>query len=450
MKTLNLIILFLLLWIAPALCQSTVITGKIDVKAEAVAIRPDSPSSTPSYYYTNVNADGSFTLSMPLDVPMVCELVFFKEGRSELKTTIFLKPGKEIRYFNEAGNARYECDYAKENEIARAIYRKMYITYLQKLTISDSEIKELEQTLSTDGITKDFVSLMKELIYIQRDLQQLNLRKDDKSETRKTITRLLKTTDNSSAWLSLYNWQGQLDSFLIQAEYEKLLKKKDVDLINRVEWIKVDYLRERYALYSLYTYVLSRRWFNGNPEKTIAAVEPYIKRNNSKLEFEGTKNRFDRYNKAWEPLRNAPAPDFTFEDVNGKMVSLKDFRGKFVLLDSWNIYCGPCIEQVPFLKQMKNDFKQLNVEVVGVSCDPQDIKDKWRSTVKAKNMEGHQLIMDNGRDSRYLTDYSIYGFPTFTLIGPDGWVINPFFYEPENPKFLEKLKEAVKNWKPRK
>ena len=65
-------------------------------------------------------------------------------------------------------------------------------------------------------------------------------------------------------------------------------------------------------------------------------------------------------------------------------------------------------------------------------------------------MKGIQTIMDNGRQSAFMKDYCIVGFPTFILINPDGMVVNPNMYYPQSSHFIPYVKEKIQEYQTKK
>jgi peroxiredoxin len=64
-----------------------------------------------------------------------------------------------------------------------------------------------------------------------------------------------------------------------------------------------------------------------------------------------------------------PAPDFTFPGLDGKMVSLSDYKGKVVLVNIWATWCPPCVSEMPSMEKLYNKFKRENFEILAVSID---------------------------------------------------------------------------------
>jgi cytochrome c biogenesis protein CcmG/thiol:disulfide interchange protein DsbE len=64
-----------------------------------------------------------------------------------------------------------------------------------------------------------------------------------------------------------------------------------------------------------------------------------------------------------------PAPSFTLQDLNGKQVSLSDFKGKVVILDFWATWCPPCVKEVPHFVALYEQYKDKGFAIVGISVD---------------------------------------------------------------------------------
>lgn len=114
------------------------------------------------------------------------------------------------------------------------------------------------------------------------------------------------------------------------------------------------------------------------------------------------------------------SPDFKAVDIDGKVQTLRDFRGKYVYIDLWATWCGPCRQEVPYLKQLEEKFADAEIVFLGLSVDKD--KSKWEEMVKGGSLTGVQLYL--GNESSFLDAYRVEGIPRFILIGKDGVIID--------------------------
>lgn len=145
---------------------------------------------------------------------------------------------------------------------------------------------------------------------------------------------------------------------------------------------------------------------------------------------------YDQYCEKNRPLmKGQPAVPFTFRDVEDKEVSLSDLKGKYVYIDVWATWCGPCNAEIPHLKKLEEEFEGRNICFVSISCD--DSRKAWERFVQAKQLGGIQLHM--GGDKSFMEAICCKGIPRFMLIDQDGKFLNANMLRPSDGKTLEIL-----------
>lgn len=112
------------------------------------------------------------------------------------------------------------------------------------------------------------------------------------------------------------------------------------------------------------------------------------------------------------------APDFSLADINGKRFNLADFKGKYVYIDIWATWCGPCKVQIPFMKELEKQFHDAPIHFVSISLDKEEDKPIWKKMVRENQMSGVQLFA--GKENNFGYDYQIQYIPTFLILDKEG------------------------------
>ena len=147
---------------------------------------------------------------------------------------------------------------------------------------------------------------------------------------------------------------------------------------------------------------------------------------------------YDRAAKA-NKLIGKPSPDFDYENHKGGKTKLSDLKGKYVYIDLWATWCGPCRGEIPYLQKVEEKYHGKNIEFVSISIDKAKDNEKWKKFVVDNKLGGTQLFADKDWESAFVTSYGVTGIPRFILIDPKGNVLNAEAPRPSSPDLQTQL-----------
>ena len=134
------------------------------------------------------------------------------------------------------------------------------------------------------------------------------------------------------------------------------------------------------------------------------------------------------------------APELSLPDVNGKAVSLDSYKGKYLLVDFWASWCGPCRAENPNVVSVYNEFKGKNFAILGVSLDRE--RDAWQEAIRADHLDWTHVSDLKFWSSKAVETFKFNGIPFNVLIDPQGKVIAQGLRGEDLEK---KLKEVLVN-----
>lgn len=316
------------------------------------------------------------------------------------------------------------------------IYSDNYFKFTFVLNISDVYFIRYP-SLSNDFMFPVFVKEgSKIIIQINNELDNFKFTGDKTAEEQNNFYSGLKSRYDAYTKI-----KQQTDTITNSSENAELLKK--------LEFFKKDY--EDYYINWVKNHnespfspaVINLFIHNGFPNDTIAAkyfnlLSETAKYNNYQARRLASKLAQINDSFSLIPI-NSKAPDFSISDTLGNKIKLKDFKGKYLLIDFWASWCSPCRANNPLLKTIYNKYKGL--ELLSISVDKE--VDAWKNAILKDGMN-----WTNGSDLKFYSNksvafnYGVYGVPYYVLIDP----LQNIIFKSEGgdiQKTMQKLEEVL-------
>lgn len=131
---------------------------------------------------------------------------------------------------------------------------------------------------------------------------------------------------------------------------------------------------------------------------------------------------------------NQPSPTFALKDLNGKTHHLSDFKGKVVYIDIWASWCGPCLDENPFLKKINNQFKDnKDLAIISIASFDAKYRDRRIKIIEKDQMDWLQL---EDTDDSFAKAYQAFAIPRYIILDKKGNIVNSDAPRPSNPEKL--------------
>ncbi len=201
--------------------------------------------------------------------------------------------------------------------------------------------------------------------------------------------------------------------------FQKENNKAEKDIEARSNAIDKKFIQENpdsyISLMALEGYAYSADYVDIAP--LFNGLTPAIKQTDAGKKFE------ERLPKLKAVALGATAPEFAEADTSGKIVNLSSFRGKYVLIDFWASWCGPCRQENPNVVNAFNHYKGQKFTIIGVSLDQPNGKKAWLAAIHKDGLTWTQVSDLKYWDSKTAGLYAVRGIPQNFLLDPDGKII---------------------------
>ncbi|WP_111709581.1 TlpA family protein disulfide reductase [Lutibacter citreus] len=255
--------------------------------------------------------------------------------------------------------------------------------------------------------------------------------------------REFKTSENFNKELTELSFDNGED-YLYSSDYQGMVGK---DIQRKIyEFYQKDslpyYEAQSKALSELKSEIIRNGELYKNMPMKLSMSKDKEKDLNEFLKTSTNETHIARAKELFESLKvldaGQPSPKFeNYENYAGGTTSLDDLKGKYVYIDVWATWCGPCKAEIPFLKKIEETYHGKNIQFVSISTDKQKDKDKWKKMIADEKLGGIQLITDNDFNTDFISEYKIMGIPQFILLDPEGKIVKANAPRPSEKELVE-------------
>lgn len=412
-----------------------------------------------------VNSDGSFTDTLHLDYNGAYSI----RGNAPGLVDLYLDKGKNIHFELDdekrediifTGDLANENNYlAQKTKLRKEIlgdFSELYTPeeeeFLAKIEELDKKQNELLE--NTTFSVADFkeqeirnLNYHKELTYGRYIPYHSHFAQKSEVELSDNFPKPDETIDFDNA--DDFNFSGKYGAYgmLVSDNFDKKIIEEYDKIMGEDESYNEEVLNE--VALKVFKAIKSQNIKNSLAREVAYGINPVNEKSEelynelmANVTYENFKTELtDKYNKIKTLVKGNASPKFNYENHQGGTTSLDDLKGKFVYIDVWATWCGPCVREIPFLQEVEEKYHGKNIEFVSISIDDKKDYEKWKTFVSEKEMGGVQLYADNAWQSQFVKDYAIEGIPRFILIDAEGNIVNADAPRPSDENLIELFDE---------
>ncbi len=443
--------------------QITTISGTINM-----APYPNIIISDDKNFFEAQLTNGQFSISPEIDLPAIYTVHYGRE-----RANIFINPGDSV-ILNAEGqrfgwSLTIQGKLASENAFLLEkvkLDRDRFSMKVKDFMLEEAEFiaamdytrkqnqSEFDKAAKEKKFNPEFISLMNKEILYEWATDRINYKQyhqfynkvEDHQLSENYYDFLKDITFDDGTLMGSPQYKTFITNYTGKTVQEKIDNDKSILLKDNGEALaKFDFIRESFKaepvvdflLYSVLKQHIQYEGANGTRE--------LLNIFNATSQNEYFKSDVQNDYSVWAGLEaGQAAPTFKYKDINDQMYDLQNFRGKYVYIDIWATWCGPCKKEIPYLEALQEKYKNSD-KIVFTSISIDQDESAWRKMVTEDQLKGVQLFADNAWQSSIVRDYKIAGIPRFLLIGPEGEIISANAPRPSSEKIKAKLEHLLKS-----
>lgn len=415
-----------------------------------------------------INEDGSFKISGPLDKPQWCSLELGKRS-----AYLYVSPGDELTLESDTSGFSRNMKFSGKGSEVNEFLNKQYFEF-DKANRKLNALQRIVYSDTTGTVSAKFYTYLDSLfdakiIYAEKFKDhpmlryinynrlnyRLNVRMTEFGENETPNFSAIEKEVNS--WLAKYNlplhnpsalnnswytsflttYYGTIQQkFMPQTEEDPTDAQTDEYIKNC--WTMLDGISDMEIQCYLKAALINENLYSSNDQKRMKPYLEMLIKNQPDNSF--SKLTQKEFAENMKVSVGSSAPEFSYKGSDNKTYTMKDFQGKYVVIDVWATWCGPCRREIPHVLKLHNDFNDKNVKFVSISVDP--LEETWRKFLEKENMPWMQLWSPGNFKSDITKKYNVRGIPFFVMVDPKGNIVDLNSYRPSS-NMREKLNELL-------
>lgn len=362
------------------------------------------------------------------------KLCFLEPGK-DLILTYSMKPGeKEIKY---SGALAKEAEFLNQgNFYNRVVFNVANGGIQSYVNTSDSILLVNQQKLNETAFSKTFKQWENKRLLTNSLLQLLRVYTKD---TTLYLQTLRERVIDDSTFMAIPAYREFLDQYirlLVRMTSKSTRLFEGTELADR----RLECIFENMKDPAVLSYLVDITLFHFGAH----GIEKY---NNLYRQYVQDPERLALFaeacKKAEKIAPGQPCPDFSFQDNKGETVTLADLKGKFVYIDMWATWCGPCKGEMPSLLELEKRFEGKDILFVSLSVDKNKDIELWKQTIEKMGLGGIQLHL--GENWEWLKNFmpASMSVPRFVLLDREGKIIDANMSRPSDKATAEKFNELL-------